>query len=229
MPLFIDSTNVILSSGSRGYEPIKKNYFKAFFNIQELVGRLDPQGAASAYYAKIKSALTHSTVLPLEVKFVPPTVSTETEHIYINNQCFNYAGWVSFGPAQMSFYNWIQLDTYHLFYIWAMMCGGITVNETEFPTVSNSVQPLLADYQESGSMGGYKTNVVVGQFVTENTLSGNSITTTETAINQWNLVGCYPQSVAVDELDNTNDGDFVLTNVSFNVDLCTPFLLDSIQ
>lgn len=213
------NVNLIASLGANNetdYEPVKDTCFKASFNLAQLVPSLAAQNDNyKNYLTKIAAQLSTSQG-PFEVNFKPPEINSEVRTIKgQGNASIRYSGWTEYGPATMSFYNYLTQDTYSLFYMWAAAAGGLLL--TNNSNVSVDVRTSGARFVPSGvnPAFNYKTNVLVSQYY----MSGAKV---ETAFNVWMLQGVWPSAVSVAALNNAGDGEAVLTSVTFAVDICLP-------
>lgn len=225
---FSDGTNSIApgfqAASETDGEPVKQTCFKAQFAISPVIQSLSAiYGSYGSYFNKIYKAFSTGNT-PLEVNFKAPDIRTEVRSIKgAGNATIKWAGYSEVGEASMSFYNYLSLDTYNLFYLWSLAAGGLILNPAntiEIDTGSARLAPDASSTYGGNGLGGvnYKTNVVVSQYYTTGT--GN-----ERAFNKWLLQGVFPASVSINDLNNAGDGDPVMTSVGFSVDLCVPMPL----
>lgn len=210
---------LLAAQASTLIEPVKKNQYRLFLQVNNLLGVLQTQfGQDSAYLQTVATAMT-GNVFPIEVSFTPPAIQVEQRKVRgANNVEIKYAGYVSFGNAEATFHNFIDLDTYKFFYRWASMAGGLYLQRTNNQLLSSvSPGPLpVPDFATDG-FGGYKVNATVSSYHNEDTSDD-----IETENNRWILQGVFPTSVSSGDFSHADDGEQVLTNVSFSIDLTLP-------
>src|ERR1700745_2263502 len=119
--------NMILAGGSDVLvEPIKKNQYRLFLYVTNLLNVLNSYfHDETGYLGTIKNALTSNT-FPIEVSFTPPAIQIEERKIRgKGNVEVKYGGYATYGNAEATFYNFIDIDTYRFFYRWASLTGGL--------------------------------------------------------------------------------------------------------
>jgi hypothetical protein len=214
-------TNTMLhQGGDKIIEPIKKNAYRLLLGVYGLIPLLK-----SIYYEDNDYLETISTSLvgnlyPLEVSFIPPAIQVEQRKTRgKGNVEVKYAGYISYGNAEATFYNWIDLDTYKFFYRWASIAGASPLSRNDDALQNNIIPAMLPvpDFAADSQAGGYKVNGIVSTIHTINPLVGDEIENT-----RWILQGIFPTAVSAGDFSHADDGEPVLTNVSFSIDLALP-------
>jgi len=220
MPIANMTNSILLGGAYRPLiEPIKKNHYRLLLAVSGLIPVLqDTYPEDSDYFETIKTSLV-SNLYPLEVNFTPPAIQVEQRKIRgRGNVEVKYGGWTTYGNSEATFYNWIDLDTYKFFYRWASLAGAVPLFRNDDALQNNALLPNLpvADFAPD-SYGGYKVNGIVSTMHTIETLSGDEF---ENA--RWILQGIFPTAVSAGDFNHADDGEPVLTNVSFSIDLALP-------
>jgi hypothetical protein len=214
-------TNTMLhANATKLIEPIKKNQYRLLLQITNLISGLQTQfNNDSAYLQTIKSAMT-GNVYPIEISFIPPAIQVEQRKIRgKGNVEVKYAGYVSYGNSEATFHNFIDLDTYKFFYRWASLAGALDLQrngDNLLGAVPASLPLAVPDFA-ADAYGGYKVNATVSTYHTLDTSAGDA-----TENNRWILQGVFPTQVSAGDLNHADDGEPILTNVSFSVDLALP-------
>lgn len=211
--------NMIGLAGT-GIEPIKKNQYRLRLQVTNLIGVLENYFSDDRDYLEtIKSALTNDTY-PIEVSFTPPAIQVEARTTRgAGNVQVKYAGYVSYGNAEATFNNFVELDTYKFFYRWASLSGALALvcqNDQILGQTPSNPLPV-PDFAGDSTSGAYKVNGTVSSYHTVSTAYGD-----ETENTHWVLQGVFPTAVSAGDLNHTDDGEMLLTNVSFSVDLALP-------
>ena len=228
MPIASMTNTMLHQGGDKIIEPIKKNAYRLLLGVYGLIPLLK-----SIYYEDNDYLETISTSLvgnlyPLEVSFIPPAIQVEQRKTRgKGNVEVKYAGYISYGNAEATFYNWIDLDTYKFFYRWAAIAGALSLvrqddallSQVPYPNrpVPEDVLLPVPDFAADSKAGGYKVNGVVSTIHTSDPAKGDEIENT-----RWILQGIFPTAVSAGDLSHADDGEAVLTNVSFSVDLALP-------
>jgi hypothetical protein len=213
-------TDTMLAAGADTLiEPIKKNQYRLYLQVGNLIGVLKsyfPED--NDYLVSIGAALT-GNVYPIEIAFTPPSIQVEERKTKgTGNVEVRYAGYVTYGNAEATFHNFIDLDSYKFFYRWAALAGGLALvcqNDQILGTIPTRPLPV-ADFSPDNSTG-YKINATVSTFHTRDPAVGD-----ETENNHWVLQGVFPTAVSPGDLNHADDGEPILTTVSFAVDLALP-------
>jgi hypothetical protein len=213
-------TNTLLhANADKLIEPIKKNQYRLLLQVTNLIKVLQEIFNDDSGYLQTISTSMVGNVYPIEIIFNPPAIQVEQRKVRgKGNVEVKYGGYVSYGEAQATFHNFIDLDTYKFFYRWASIAGGFYLKRTD-----DQVQAILASHPMAvpdfapDSYGGYKINGTVSTFHTLDTAAGD-----ETENNRWILEGIFPSSVSAGDLSHADDGEAVLTNVNFSIDLALP-------
>jgi len=200
-------------------EPIKKNQYRLLLQVNNLLGVLSNQFSEdNAYLQTIKTSMV-GNVYPIEISFTPPAIQVEQRKARgKGNLEIKYGGWITYGNAEATFHNFIDLDTYKFFYRWASISGGLYLKHAD-TQIQNDLpsQPLPVPDFAADSYGGYKVNGTVSTYHTNDTFAGD-----DTENNRWILQGIFPTSVGAGDLNHADDGEAILTSVSFSVDSALP-------
>jgi hypothetical protein len=220
MPIASMTNTLLVSKSDKLIEPIKKNQYRLLLAVYGLIPVLEEAyGEDKAYLETIKASLV-GNLYPLEVSFTPPAIQVEQRKIKgKNNIEIKYGGYVSYGNAEASFFNFIDLDTYKFFYRWAALAGASPLFRNEDNLEGNDLLAMLPvpDLAPDSSAGGYKVNGTLSTIHTTNPLAGDEVENT-----RWILQGIFPTAVSAGDFNHSDDGEPVLTNVSFSVDLALP-------
>jgi hypothetical protein len=214
-------TNTLLHANAGTLiEPIKKNQYRLLLQVTNLIGVLNAQfGEDNGYLQTIKASMV-GNVFPIEISFVPPAITVEQRKVRgKGNVEVKYAGYINYGDATATFHNFIDLDTYKFFYRWASITGALFLQHQD--TAIQIGTPFGAlpvpDFAADQASGGYKVNGTVSTYHTLDTSAGDN-----TENNRWILQGIFPTSVSAGDLNHADDGEAILTNVNFSVDLALP-------
>src|SRR4029077_1522866 len=102
---------------------------------------------------------------------------------------------------------------------WASITGALYLQHQDTQIQSGAPPGALPvpDFAADQSGGGYKVNGTVSTYHTLDTAAGDA-----TENNRWILQGIFPVSVSAGDLNHADDGEAILTNVNFSVDLALP-------
>jgi hypothetical protein len=221
MPIANLTDTLLHANSTKLIEPVKKNQYRLLLQISNLIGVLRNQfGEDSGYLQTIKTAMT-GNAYPIEISFTPPAIQVEQRKVRgKGNVETKYGGYINYGNAEATFHNFIDLDTYKFFYRWASISGGLYLQHADTQIQNNwATQPLSVPDFAADSYGGYKVNGTVSTYHTNDTAVGD-----ETKNNCWILQGIFPATVSAGDFNHADDGEAVLTNVSFSIDLALPTL-----
>jgi hypothetical protein len=220
MPIANLTQTLLSAQGGRLIEPIKKNQYRLLLQITNLISVLKNQFQEDSGYLQTISTAMTGNVYPIEISFTPPALQVEERKIRGKaNVEVKYAGYTNYGNAEATFHNFIDLDTYKFFYRWASITGGLYLQRNDDQIQYDLPnQPLpVPDFAADSSSGGYKVNGTASTFHTEDTAAGD-----ETENNRWILQGVFPTTVSAGDLNHADDGEPILTAVSFSIDLALP-------
>jgi hypothetical protein len=224
-------TEMMLNQGSGGrlIEPIKKNQYRLLLQVTSLIEMLKNQFKEDEDYLEAVKTSMVGNLYPIEISFTPPALQVEERKIKgKGNMEVKYGGYITYSNAEASFHNFIGLDTFKFFHRWASITGALYLQRNN-DEIKNDLPgqalgggfvqsfPLALPNLSDTASGGYKVNGTVSTFHTNDTAVGD-----ETEDVRWILEGVFPTSVAIDAFNHSDDGDAVLTNVSFSVDLALP-------
>ena len=214
--------NTILIGGKTDnllIEPIKKNAYRLYLYVTDLISVLRVQFPDDRDYLETIKVSLSNNAYPIEISFTPPAIQIEQRKIRGGaNVEVKYAGWVSYGNAEATFHNWIDLDTYQFFYRWASLAGALPLfrsNDT-LRSAYASIPLPVPDINADSKAGAYKVNGSVSSFYNWAT-EGDEIES-----GHWVLQGIFPTSVSAADFNHADDGESLLTTVSFSVDLALP-------
>jgi hypothetical protein len=220
MPIASLIDTVLSSQSDRLIEPIKKNQYRLLLQVTNLLGVLNSQFGEDADYLEIIKTSMVGNVYPIEVAFTPPAIQVEQRKVRgTGNVEVKYAGYINYGNAEATFYNFIDIDTYKFFYRWAAITGALDLNRRNDEILNiTPKQPLsVPDLAADSAGGGYKVNGTLSTYHTLDTAVGD-----ETENNRWILQGVFPTNVSAGDYNHADDGETILTTVSFSIDLALP-------
>jgi len=221
MPIASMTDTMVHTGGGKIIEPVRKNAYRLLLAVQSLILVLKDaytEDADQNYLETIRGSLS-GNLYPIEVSFTPPAMQIEQRKIRgKGNVEIKYGGYATYGNAEATFYNFIDLDTYKFFYRWATLVGAVPIFRNDDALQNNVLLPNIpvSDFAPD-SYGGYKVNGIVSTIHTEDPLAGD-----ENENTRWILQGIFPIAVSAGDFNHADDGEPVLTNVSFSVDLAFP-------
>lgn len=152
------------------------------------------------------------TLIPFEVDFRPPEISTEVRSTRRANRMVNYAGWAQYTSATMTLNNFIDSPIHTFFQAWASSCGGVVLPKAlrhrdlaNFMPEDMEVMSSATTYPIGAKA--YKANAVVDKWGPNGTIVG-----------RWVLTGVWPSRIQVDDWNNAGMGESIKTRVDFSVD-----------
>src|SRR5262245_45573510 len=113
MPIASMTNAMLHTGGDKIIEPVKKNAYRLLLAVYGLIPVLKDtytEDGDQNYLETIKTSLT-GNLYPIEVSFTPPAIQVEQRKIRgKGNVEIKYGGYATYGNAEASFYNFIDLD-----------------------------------------------------------------------------------------------------------------------
>jgi hypothetical protein len=180
MPILAKLTDLIAHQNSGAIiEPIRKNAYKLYLQVDRVIAVLMgwfPDD--KAYLTSMADTLVHGN-LPLEISFTPPSMQVQQRMMRGTGNCqVKWGGYATYGDADVTFHNWIDLDTYKFFYRWCVISGSLALkrndNRLQFGASGNFPIPGIAGdnndaYKVDGNVSCYHVYDITSSDEIENT------------------------------------------------------------